>query len=483
MYDKFNPNYYVNLEDDSAMIQAAVDAAAETGDAVTIPRHNARTGEDMWHICRAIQLHTGSVVYLDNCHLRQVDLIDCNIFRNSNNGTPLGFTREGRQYNITIEGIGNCVLDGGKTTGVTEENFRDAGLLGAQEESVFYFMNVENVKINNFHIQNYRYWSAVFYYSSHVEFRNIDFYGPWQWRNQDGIDLRNGCSHFLIENLTGALGDDVVALSDLMNYREEKMMECGYDDSIHNIIVQNVRCATTHSFVRILNHGGRKIYNVLIQNCMIDCESDPTDDRICPGAIPTPISNGYNWIHPERDRPQDYSIRINTFDFYHRDPNGHAQLGDTSNITIRNLTCRGLAGVCLACTAQDVLIENVRMFGRGLSAVYFAQGPMRNIRVRDVYYSENCKTYDEWDDRLMECEKEGNNDKDIANFPERQLCAVYFKDSDVENATFRNIHAGKNLNCVFGGYGHARATCEGLTKANPDIPDNAGIGDIQIEVK
>ena len=70
MYDQFNPNFYAHLEDDSAMIQAAVDAAAQTGDAVTIPRRNERTGKNVWDICRAILLHTGSVLYLDNCKYR-----------------------------------------------------------------------------------------------------------------------------------------------------------------------------------------------------------------------------------------------------------------------------------------------------------------------------------------------------------------------------------------------------------------------------
>ena len=78
--NRFNPNFYANLEDDSAMIQAAVDAAAETGETVTIPRHNERTGEDIWMITHAVRLHTGSVVCLDNCILRQADGMFENIF-------------------------------------------------------------------------------------------------------------------------------------------------------------------------------------------------------------------------------------------------------------------------------------------------------------------------------------------------------------------------------------------------------------------
>ena len=141
--DKFNPNYYVDLADDSAMIQAAVDEAAKTGDAVTIPRHNARTGKNIWDISRSIMLYTGSVIYLDNCHLRQADDVITNIFRNSNNETELGCTREGRQSNITIIGMGNCLLDGGVKNGLTEVNCAEYGVKSACENSMFNFMNVE----------------------------------------------------------------------------------------------------------------------------------------------------------------------------------------------------------------------------------------------------------------------------------------------------------------------------------------------------
>ena len=244
----------------------------QVGEAVTIPRYNARTGENVWNICRAILLYTGSVIYLENCHLRHGD--DCvdNLFRNSNTDTPLGYTREGRQSDITIMGIGSCLLDGGDYPGVTEENYRELGMTHNYGNCMFHFVNVERVKISNIRITRQRYWSMVFHYSSHVQIRDIDYNSPWQCRNQDGIDLRSGCSHFLIENITGVTGDDVVAMTNLRNQYMIPMAECGYDDSIHNVIIQNIRASTRHSFVRILNHGGRKIYNILVDNLIVVVE-------------------------------------------------------------------------------------------------------------------------------------------------------------------------------------------------------------------
>lgn len=474
MYNPYDPNAYAHLADDSAMIQAAVDAAAEFGEAVTIPRYNARTGGNIWHISRAILLHTGSVIYLDNCHLRQADYCVDNIFRNSNNDTPLGFTREGRQTDITIEGMGNCLLDSGEYPGVTEDNYREAGLSHNYINCMFNFVNVERVKISNIRIARHRYWSMVFHYSSHVQIRNIDFYGPWDFRNQDGIDLRSGCSHFVIENITGVTGDDVVAMTNLRNYYAPLMAGCGYDDSIHNVMIQNIRASTQHSFVRILNHGGRKIYNILIQDLMYDCESDPSDTRIRPGVNPTTFPGSYVPIHPEVYRfPQDYTVRIGTCFFHGKDP--MATLGDTYNITVQNIHCRGLAGVCLSCTAKDVLIDNVHLYGQGMTGVYFAQGPIRDVHVRNISYAENAALHPEWDDRLIECELEGF-EKDVAALPQRQASAVYFKNSDIEDVSFENISAGKNNTAVFSGFGKVNAVASGIIKGREDLPINGGVG-------
>lgn len=470
MTDKFNPNYYSNLKDDSAMIQAAVDEAAKYGESVTIPRYNERTGEPIWIISRAIKLYSGSVVYLDNCHLRQADNVIENIFKNSNNGTPEGFTREGRQSWISIIGLGNPLLDGGNHNGMTEVNCEEYGHPSAYENCMFNFLNVEQVKVRNIRITHQRYWSFVFHYSSHVQISEINYYAPYHWRNQDGVDIRSGCSHFLIENITGVLGDDVVALTNLKNQFEDPMKDCHYDDSIHNVVIRNLRCTTKYSFVRILNHGGRKIYNVLAQDLMFDCESDPKDPR--PGKY---VEAGkYEPIHPEIYQfTQDYGIRIGTYSYNQGEP--FAQLGDTYNITIRNITCRGKVGVCLSCTAKDVLIDNVRMYGHGTTGVYVAQGPMRNIQVRDVYCSGHPD--DDFDDRLYECVKENESpEKDFAALPDRQVCAVYFKDSDVRDMVIRDLHVGDAYTSVFGGYGDVEVEVTGLRKELDETPLNTGVG-------
>src|SRR5690554_5788738 len=94
----YNPNDFQNYDNDSDMIQAAVNAAAKSGVKVEIPRWNQRTGKDYWNITKAIELHTGSVIILDNSCLRLADGVFCNIFKNSNGRTEIGKTIQGRQY-------------------------------------------------------------------------------------------------------------------------------------------------------------------------------------------------------------------------------------------------------------------------------------------------------------------------------------------------------------------------------------------------
>ena len=80
-----NVNDYKHLECDSDMIQAALDDAAKTGQAIVIPKINARTGKDVWDITKTILLNDESTVILQNCHLRLGDGCFCHAFANAPN--------------------------------------------------------------------------------------------------------------------------------------------------------------------------------------------------------------------------------------------------------------------------------------------------------------------------------------------------------------------------------------------------------------
>ena len=94
-------NDYAYLGSDSAMIQAAVIAAAEDGAEAVIPCINARTGEKLWSIDETILLPSGCVLTLINAHLRMADGTVCRMFQNSQAEMPERIFTSGGTFIVT----------------------------------------------------------------------------------------------------------------------------------------------------------------------------------------------------------------------------------------------------------------------------------------------------------------------------------------------------------------------------------------------
>lgn len=449
--DRYNPNAYSHLADDSEMIQAAVDAARETGAGVTIPRHNERTGKDVWDLPRAILLYTGSNIVLDNCFLRQSDDSTDNIFKNSICRTPDGTKKEKRQYDIHITGIGNAVLDGGEYNGISERNWEEKGidLFG---NCLIHFQNLERFSVENVTLSNQRYWAMNHHCCSKGRIANITLNAWGDRPNQDGIDLRYGCSGIRIENIMGYSGDDVIALT-CLNDRDGSLMVEGMESSIHNVIIRNVQAAgrERRGIVRLLNNYGHKIYNVIIEN-VIDL-SEPGD--------------------PYRDGS---AVRINDL-AYIRDENDLARFGDTYNITVRNIVSRCRHGFFASATLENVLIDNVQMHGDGGTALLLRAGEYRNVRIRNLTCSHECDT-PETDDNPTE---NAYNRRKISpkTVDENRAYCVYFQGATVRNMCFDGITCGKSLDGVFGGYGDVEFKARDIFLQNENVP----LLDVQDSVK
>lgn len=460
----YNPNYYADAKDDSAMIQEAIDAAAQTGEKVIIPRRNLRTEKDIWIIPRSILLHTGSVVILNNCHLRQAKGVFENIFKNANGRTDKANTLNGRQYDIRICGIGNAILDGGLHNRLTERNQNKDGMPRVIQNTMIHFHNTERVTIENLRILHQRYWSMAFHYCSFCRISNIDFMGSSNAPQQDGIDVRVGCNSFIIENITGFTQDDTVALT-CMGFGDnlDVLMKVEkLDDSIHNVIIRNICTNSTCGQVRLLNHEGKKLYNVIIENVQNFIEIDPADVKAAEYQLRLPYGPNYvigsetsmaaseaNWKTFAKDQRPGVSVRIGDNHYYsNKDnpqlPSGKAKLGDTYNITVRNIQSRARFGVIIACTLADSVFENIQMFGDSMTAVYFNEGVYRNIRMRNICYAHNsCH-------RLQD-EKYEDSYKTMYKYD--NVAAVYFYGSDVKNLSFDGLTAGIASKAVFGGSG------------------------------
>lgn len=486
--EKFNPNFYLDAADDSEMIQAAVDAAKEFGEKVVIPRKNMRTGKNLWILPRAIKVYSGTTICIDNAHLRQADESFDNIFKTVHVFTEEAKKLENRLYDIHIYGVGNAVLDGGNHNGITELNQLKDGRPRVVESSPIHFTNAERIVIENLRIVNQRYWGMCFQFCSSGRISNIHFMSNGLVPNQDGIDLRSGCNSFIIENITGYTGDDTVALTALRNLacQVENM-----DDSIHDVIIRNITSCTTCAQVRLLNHWGKKLYNVIIENVQSICEYDPCDERSAGIPIRIPLSDNYYmdsskttcavpkdeiyWYTFDNDeRRPIVSVRIG--DAYYFDPNDPTSIGkkgDTYNITVRNVQSRAMYPLLIAHTLCDSYIDNIQAFGDAISAIYFEKGEYDNIRVDGINYTASSKRRNEKDGGL-----EGEQ---VPVRPLLECSTVYFNGPQMTNMRFNSIVTSKTNTAVFAGSGDIDIKARDIIMRCPETKLVSGKG-IRVKV-
>ena len=372
----FTPNETIG-RNDSESIQNAVDKAYETGVMnVTIPRMNERTGECVWLITEGIRLPSGMCVTLDNCFMTLADDVMSNFFVSANAYTPDAYDKDKRMHGITVRGIGTAELNGGKPNELNESTHLKNGLPPVTYNCPIFFINVEDFRVENVRITDQRYWGMRFEFCSRGIIRDIFVCGIRDRRNQDGINLRNGCHDIVIENVHGQTGDDMIALSaiDTKQTHAGNMIVDGLSWDIHDVVIHNISgAAITHPLVALRNHNGAKIYNITIENV-----SD------------TPfVKEPAMYADIER-----YGIiRIGNNSYYSITP---SVMGDTYNIRIRGINVNYSArGIVTQATLKNCSFENINAGGvcRSIVAVTPENWAgaecgvkMENVTVDGVYF-------------------------------------------------------------------------------------------------
>ncbi len=339
----------VLAESDSRSIQNAVALAVRTDcRKVVIPRINARTGKAQWDIDESILLPSNITVVLDNCYMRLVDDAICSFFRNERIFTPLSATVEGEQENIVVTGIGKAVLDGAISNGLTELNSCKDGNPHVFLNHSIFFVNVKNFVVENITLANHRYWGMRFEFCRFGRISNIFLDVDAYTRNQDGINLRNGCNNILIENISGTSGDDMIALSAIdAGYKNRPWIDKwpllveGRDHDVHSIVIRNVRgAASNHPLLALRNHDGAKIYDITAEN-LSDAEffGDVKYGKWNRYAL---VRIGNNFYYSERS----------------------SVMGETSRITLRNLHAKySTRAIIVAATLCDSHFEDIHGTG------------------------------------------------------------------------------------------------------------------------
>lgn len=341
-------------------VQNAVDAAHKNGCSVLIPRVNERTGESIWIFEAAVLLPSDIEVILDNCHIRLADGIYDNVFRNANiYDREKNYINLGRQHNIHIRGVGNTVLDGGKHNGLLELNSRKKGIR-MQFNNLILLHNVENFTIENLDLQNQRHWAVNILFSSHGRISDIRLYGRNNIPNQDGIDIRMGCSHLVIEGISGQSGDDLVAITTQGSSNIYLPTE-DCDRDVHHVIIRNVvGTSKAQALVALRNHDGSKLYDIEVLNVM-DSRNDSKDCH--PYGV---LRVGENLYY--RDRP--------------------SEMGETYNIRAKNIFAQTNETICVGATLRDCTFESIYVSDMAHCAVCTDHQPHQDggVRMENVVF-------------------------------------------------------------------------------------------------
>jgi polygalacturonase len=326
---------------------------------------------------------------LDDCRLKLSDRCRDNFMRSGNCGRDVGEIKP--MQNIHIRGAGHPVLEGADRPRATGDGAKvlgkdtfgtDAGVAGETQEGDWRNIGillafVEDFSIENLAIHDSHCWAISLERCAKGKVRDIEFASnpsrvidgaKRTILNQDGLDLRMGCHDIAIENITGFVGDDLVALTAIPGTRAAGSLEStmvsgtmdrghGQED-IHDITMRNIKGFSRGGchIVRLLNTSGVKMHDVLIENVT---DTSPAG-RSCRAALK---------IGDKRARW-----------------GGVTPLGDTSRITARNITSRAQFAILIAGSLSESSLSDVIDHGPAPEPVTLESGEkyIRDVAITNV---------------------------------------------------------------------------------------------------
>lgn len=324
-----NVNDFCALTDNET-IENAIAHKQPDGIIVIPPRvSNVEPERSYWLLDRAILLPENTTLILQNCTLKLSDRCRDNFIRSANCG--LGIEDPQRIRNVHIRGEGLCILqgadhpratgDGGKILAnpcpyevedlcrladwIPEERKKSGRLeflerhdhsfgtdFGKEGESQqgdwrnigILLANVEHFSISNLKMVEGHGWHISLEECAHGYVEKIEFDAcmskvidgmRMNIENQDGIDIRNGCHHISISDISGKTGDDVVALTAIADeifrpggsLRTTHVMHNDWtkrDRNIHDIQIRNVTAYSHLCYTVRLLPANAKIWNVVV---------------------------------------------------------------------------------------------------------------------------------------------------------------------------------------------------------------------------
>jgi len=316
-----------------------------------------------WEIESAVRIPEDFTLILDNCHLKMADNTFDNMFINEHHDISEGDAPACVDRHIAIIGRGKAILDGGTYNGLSEKNSLKGGMPSISKNHLLFFTNVDGFEIRNISFYNMRYWAVNLTFCCNGEVTNLHFkandtcidpngnvyhglsvenYYDMVVKQADGIDIRRGCHHILIENITGFSGDDLVALTAINGKGNQRYALDGWSDAICYIKVKNVVGETLASNVRLLCQSRNGFPRSSLHHILVDGVEDTS------GTTEHLKNHG------------KYGVHINTNHLY---GDSLATEEEMHHITVRNVRSRADYAVGLAGNpVKNLTLENIVAF-------------------------------------------------------------------------------------------------------------------------
>ena len=379
---------------DSEILNNAVQNRGADGIVVIPPRQIDET-RDYWLLDSAVLLPENTTVILQNAKIKLSDRCRDNFFRTANCG--LGIEAPSPIRNVHIRGEGVCLLEGADHPRATGDSTKlqhapcphfpedicniadwipeerrtpekvafwdihchsygtDAGKEGESQYGDWrgigiLFANTEDFSISGLRIKDSHGWAISVEACSGGRIEKIDFDARMHklidgtymnMENEDGIDIRNGCHHIVISDITGNTGDDVIALTAIASnstYRPGGSLRSTHvmhndwskrEKDIHDIIIKNVIAHSYLCYVIRLLPAMASVYNVVID-----------------GIIDTQPNQALNY---------GGTLLLGSADAAY----GKNERDGMRNITVSNVICNSRRAVNIAGFLTDSVITNI----------------------------------------------------------------------------------------------------------------------------
>ena len=275
---------------DSDAIDACLAEAKKTDGVRTV----ILDGED-YYLDRAILVSDNMEIIVDGCMLKQKKHVFDNIFRSENfivnpedpYGVPLDIKPT---KNVKILGKNGASIYGTAWPKVGYHPFfeQDQLMVGdfwGWRTHMFNFCLADTMEIAGFLLRQTMGWALSFEQSCNLHIHDMEIHS--HVKNGDGVDLRSGCHHCLIENISGTTSDDTVALNATArkNYDPNAPLGKYYltsepyhrlfpteDRDIHDITVRNITSGGRMHGVICLAANENQVYDIDIKDIIEDVD-------------------------------------------------------------------------------------------------------------------------------------------------------------------------------------------------------------------